>query len=305
MELYKKYRPPNLKDVIGQDNAIKVLEKHIEKNTIPHALLLSGPSGVGKTTFARCLRKPLKCRPRHFNELNIADIRGIDNIRDIRQSTMSYPLEGKTKIWLLDEVSELTTSAQKALLKMLEDTPTHIYFMLATTNPQKLIKPIRTRCTEIALKPISKENLEQLIENIILEENLKKSIPQTVTDKIIDCSDGSARQALVFLDAIIDLDKEKDMLETIRTGEEQAIELCRLLLRRASWTSIAKMLKELKGQEAENLRRMMLGYMQTCLLSGSKISPRAYYIMTCFEHNFFNTSHAGLAMACWESISGK
>lgn len=302
--LYKKYRPKRLKDVLGQENAIKVLQKKLNTNSFPHAVLLSGPSGVGKTTIARCLRKPLGCRLRQFHELNIADIRGIDNIREIRQCMTLHPLEGNTKIWLLDEVSELTSGAQKALLKMLEDTPDHVYFMLATTDPQKLIKPIRTRCTEIVLKPLNDECLTQIIENIILKENTE-TVKNTVINKIIECSEGSARQALVFLDAVMDLDDEQDMLNAIKTGEEQVIELCRMLLKRRPWSDISKMLKTLKGQNAEQLRRMMLGYMRSCLLTNTSITERAYYIMTCFERNFFDTGDAGLAMACWEAMSKK
>lgn len=306
MELYKQYRPKRLEDVLGQSNAINVLQKKIDTNNLPHAILLSGPSGIGKTTIARCLRKPLKCSPKYFHELNIADIRGIDNIRDIRRIMMSYPLEGQTKIWLLDEVAELTAIAQKALLKMLEDTPEHVYFILATTDPQKLIKAIQTRCTHLRLRPLKDDHLSVIIDSILLEED--KQIDSEVKDKIIECSEGSARKALVLLDAILPLESKGDMLEAIEksTQEKQTIELCRLLLNpRTNWSSIGALLKDLAGEEPEGLRRMVLGYMRSCLLGGSKIAPRSHYIMTCFERNFFDTGHAGLAIACWEAMNNK
>ena len=166
-------------------------------------------------------------------------------------------------------------------------------------------KTIRTRCTEINLKPIKEKALLGLINAVLKKEN--KNIDKAIIEKIIEHSDNSARKALVLLDAIIDMEEDVDMMEAIEgaTQEKAAVELCRLLLRKAKWSEIASMLKELQGEEAESLRRMMLGYMRSCLLSNSKITPRAYYIMTCFEQNFFNTGHPGLAMACWESIGSK
>jgi len=305
MELYKKHRPTKMKDVVGQDSAIKGLLKKIDKKEIPHAILLSGPSGVGKTTIARIIRKIIKCNIREYQEINGADERGIGITRDIDKSMQRYPFRGKTKIYYIDEAHMLNKYAQNNMLKMLEDTPSHVYFILATTEPTALKKTIRTRCTQINLKPIKNESLLELINKIIQKEN--KVIDDSVIDKIIEHSDNSARKALVLLDSIIDIEDEVDMLEAIEgaTQEKEAVELCRLLLNKASWSKIASMLKDLHGQDAEGLRRMILGYMRSCLLSGSKISTRAYYIMTCFEPNFFNTGHAGLAMACWEAVAKK
>ena len=300
IELYKKYRPSNLKDVIGQDNKVKLLRNKIENGKIPHAILLIGPSGVGKTTIARCLRRPLKCNIKYFHELNIADIRGIETVRDIRSNMMSYPLSGQTKVWLLDEVSELTSSAQKALLKMLEDTPSHVYFMLATTDPQKLIRPIRTRCMEINLKPIHSEDLTSIIKGVLKAEG--KKLTNKVIEKITDCSNGSARLALVFLDAVIDLDNEDEMLSVIKSEGEQAIELCRMLINKRKWNDIANLLRSLEGQDVEGIRRLILKYMRTCLLQGGPLGKKSHSIMTCFEPTFFYTGEAGLAMACWEAI---
>jgi DNA polymerase-3 subunit gamma/tau len=306
MELYKKHRPSKLKNVIGQESAVKILQKKIDINDVPHALLFAGPSGVGKTTIARILRKVLKCNINEYKEINGADERGIGITREIDDAMRRYPLRGNTKIFYIDEAHMLNKYAQNNMLKMLEDTPSHVYFMLATTEPQALKKTIRTRCTELTLKPIINKDLLTIIDSVTEAEN--KSIDDNIKDKIIECSDGSARKALVLLDAVIQLDDEEDMLQAIEntTQEKQAIELCRLLLNvNSKWSVIASTLKDLGGQDAEQLRRMVLGYMRTCLLSGSKISARAYYIITCFEKNFFDTGHAGLAMACWESMESK
>jgi DNA polymerase-3 subunit gamma/tau len=217
-----------------------------------------------------------------------------------------YAIGGGSKVWLLDEVAELTTTAQKALLKMLEDTPEHVYFMLCTTDPQKLIKPIRTRCTEIALKPLDSKDLKVLIGDISDQEG--KKVTEDVVDKITECSDGSARKALVLLDAVLRLESEEEMLEAIERSaqETQAINLCRMLLNfRPDWSAISKLLKDLEGEEPEGLRWMVLGYMRSVLLGGGKMADKAYTTMCCFERNFFDTKHNGLVMACWEAAHGK
>jgi len=304
MELYKKCRPKTLDKVVGQPSAVTVLKSMVGKNEIPHALLLSGPSGCGKTTIARILRKHVKCKPEDFHELNIADIRGIDNVRDIRTAMRKYAIGGGSKVFLLDEVAELTSSAQKALLKMLEDTPDHVYFMLCTTDPQKLIKPIRTRCTEIALKPIDSEDLKILIGDTSEAEG--KKVSEDVADKIIESSEGSARKALVLLDSVIRLESEEEMLEVIEksTQEKQGIDLCRALLN-APWKKVAEIVEGIAPDDVETVRWIVLGYMRTIVLGGGKIADKAYRIMCCFERNFFDTKHNGLVMACWEAVNGK
>jgi len=304
MELYKKCRPKTLDKVVGQPSAVTVLKSMVGKNEIPHALLLSGPSGCGKTTIARILRKHVKCKPEDFHELNIADIRGIDNVRDIRTAMRKYAIGGGSKVFLLDEVAELTSSAQKALLKMLEDTPDHVYFMLCTTDPQKLIKPIRTRCTEIALKPIDSEDLKILIGDTSEAEG--KKVSEDVADKIIESSEGSARKALVLLDSVIRLESEEEMLEVIEksTQEKQGIDLCRALLN-APWKKVAEIVEGIAPDDVETVRWIVLGYMKTIVLGGGKIADKAYRIMCCFERNFFDTKHNGLVMACWEAVNGK
>jgi DNA polymerase III gamma/tau subunit len=285
----------------------------MENNEIPHALLITGPSGCGKTTIARILRKHLNCHPSEFHEVNIADIRGIDNVRDIRKRMNLRPLNGKTKVWLLDEAAKLSRDAQEAMLKMLEDTPSHVYFMLATTDPQKLLKTIRTRCTEIALRPIKEKDLAELVIHVWVKEHRKVnqanvSVSDEVVNKIVENSDGSARKALVLLGSIIRMESEEEMLEAIEksTQEAQAINLCRLLLNpRSRWAEVAKLLKELDAEEPEGLRHMTLRYMRSVMFGGGNLASRAADIMGIFERNFFDSGHDGLALACWEAMGGK
>ena len=157
-ELYKKYRPDGYGDLVGQAPAVKVLRGLLKKG-LPHAMLLTGPSGCGKTTVARIIKNKLQCQDSDFVELNSASDRGIDVIRGIDGRMRLGGLLGGPRIWLFDECHRLTKDAQEAMLKYLEDTPSHVYFLLATTEPDKLITAIRTRCTEVRFAAIGHEEI--------------------------------------------------------------------------------------------------------------------------------------------------
>ena len=301
-ELYRKYRPKELNGLIGQDNIVKMLNRMISKKRIPHALLLTGPSGCGKTTVARILRRKLKCGRHDFVERNY---RKIEEIREIRLRMNRAPISGKTRIWLMDEAHQLTGDAQNEFLKMLEDTPNHVYFMLATTDPQKLKSTIRTRCTEIVVRSLGKKSLTKLLTYICKMEKMKLS--EEVAEKIIECSNGSARKALVFLNQIAELDDEEDMIEAIKatTAEIQAIAIAKALFNsRTSWNDMTKILKETVNEEPEQIRWMVLGYAKKVLLGGGKLYSRAYLIINAFQDNFYDSKHAGLAAAAYEIIIG-
>ena len=304
-ELYKKHRPTKFNEIIGQDSSIKVLQTKLKSKTLPHALLFSGPSGCGKTTLARILRKKLGCGKHDFTELNTADFRGIEMVRDIRSHLYQAPISGKCRIWLIDECHKMTGDAQNAFLKMLEDTPNHVYFMLATTDPQKLKNTIRTRCTEIVVRTLNHKSMLKLFSHICTMEKTKLS--EEVIEKIIECSNGSARKALVLLDQVIGLDNEDDMIEAIKTttAEVQAIVIARALFNpRTKWIEMAKILKETVDEEPEQIRWMILGYAKNVLLSGGKLSSRAYLIIDTFRDHFYDSKWAGLVASAYEIIVG-
>lgn len=305
IELYKKYRPVKFKNIIGQDSTIKMLKQMVERDSIPHTLLFTGPSGCGKTTLARILRRKLSCGKHDFNEVNCADVRGIEEIRKIRQRMQAAPISGKCRIWLIDEAHKLTNDAQNAILKMLEDTPSHVYFMLATTNPQRLLKTIRTRSTEVVVKSLSHKDIMKLLSYICGMEKIR--LPGEVVEKIVECSEGSARKALVLLDQIAGLKDEETMLDVIGKtfAEEQAISITKALLNpRTKWPDMAKILREVTEEEPEQIRWMVLGYAKKVLLSGGKFSGRAYIIIDVFRDHFYDSKHAGLAASCYEVVVG-
>jgi len=304
-ELYKKYRPKTFNKVLGQSSSVKVLQTFIKKNKVPHTLLFTGPSGCGKTTLARILRKELKCGKHDFTELDCADFRGIEMVRNIRSHIHQAPISGECRVWIIDECHKLTNEAQNAFLKILEDTPNHVYFMLATTDPQKLKQTIRTRSTEIVVRSLNNKSILKLLSYICKMEKIR--LPEEVADKIAECSNGSARKALVFLNQIAELDDEDDMMGAIKatTAEVQAIIIAKALFNsRTKWIEMAKILKETSNEEPEQIRWMILGYAKTILLSGGKLSSRAYLIIEAFRDHFYDSKWAGLTASCYEIIVG-
>lgn len=303
IELCHKYRPRKFQDVIGQDEATSSLRKKCKKNTIPHAILFFGPAGTGKTTLARIVSKQLNCGKYGLKELNTADYRGIDSIRAIRDTINQAPIDGDVTVYLFDECAKLTGDAQNALLKMLEEPPDHAYFILCTTEPEKLLDTIRQRCTlKIRLKPVENEEIENRLTFICKEEKLK--ISEKVIAKIAECSEGSVREAIQRLDDIKELEDEEEMMNIIEKAslKAQVIEIARLLLNKnTSWKDMAKLLKNLEKEDPESIRYMILGYAKAVILNSG--SPRAYQMLEVFSDNFYDSKMAGVVKACYELLS--
>lgn len=309
MDLYHKLRPTKFKDVFGQDSAIQVLTELLKGDKFPHAILLVGPSGCGKTSVARILKTKLGCNQldpvngRDFIEINAAESRGIDTIRDVEKHMRLHAISGKCRIWLFDECHKFSSDASSALLKILEDTPNHIYFILATTEPQKLLKTIITRCTEIKLGLLSDKDLESVIGHALEEE--QKNITLNVLNRIIEASEGSARKSLVLLNQVIDLSEEKDQLEAIEKSDQKAkaIEICRALMNtKTQWKEMATILSNLED-EVENVRHAVLGYASAVLLKSGQ--ARAFLIIDAFARPFYDSKKPGLVAACFEIICKK
>jgi DNA polymerase III subunit gamma/tau len=305
MELYRKYRPRRFKDVIGQSEAISVLQSKIDKDDVPHALLFSGPSGVGKTTVARILRRKLKCSERDFYEMNAADKNGVGDIRVIRQRMWQSPgPNSECKIYLFDEAHRLTPEAQTALLKMLEDYPDKVYFILCTTEPSKIKETVQTRCTHIKFKPVKPKDMFNLIRKIAGEEGF--AINKDVTDKIVEVADGSPRKALVITNQVKDIKDADEQLAIIEKEilKVQGFQIAQALIYNKPWKIIAKMCQEVE-EEPEAVRRIILGYARKVLLGGGKFSKRAYLVIESFAENWYDSGLAGLARSAFEVCNTK
>jgi DNA polymerase-3 subunit gamma/tau len=307
MTLYSKHRPAKLETVLGNEETIGSLKSVLERERkdIPHAFLFYGPSGCGKTTLARIVAQTLGCSEWEFKEVDSADFRGIDTIRDIRKQMNLKAMNSPCRVWLLDECHKLTNEAQNALLKALEDTPPHIYFLLATTEPQKLLKTIVNRCLPCPVTRLTKDFLLKLLRKTVSKEGKKVSLD--VLERVAKECNGSPRSALVLLDKIIDMDAAEmsAAIKLLDSKEAQVIDLCRALYNREKWEKVRNILLALEEEEEdeEQIRQAVLGYFSKVLLG--KFSPNAFLILDVFRHPFFDSGRAGLVMACYEVMDLK
>lgn len=217
--LYRKWRPQDFESVIGQPHIVRTLKNAIEKNKVAHAYLFSGPRGTGKTSTAKILAKALNCKhgptihpcgecetcrkitegsSMDVLEIDAASNRGIDEIRSLRETVGFLPVDGRYKVYIIDEVHMLTTEAFNALLKTLEEPPPHILFILATTEPHKIPATIHSRCQRYDFRRISAADIEARLTNIINKMDL--SVEQDALKIIADAAEGGMRDALSLLD---------------------------------------------------------------------------------------------------------
>jgi DNA polymerase-3 subunit gamma/tau len=307
-ELYLKYRPTLLKHIIGQDEAVASIRGLMANGGWPHASILSGPSGTGKTTVARILRRKLGCSDQDFVEINAASSRGIDTVREIESSYKLAPMGGRSRVWLFDEGHRLTSDGQSGLLKMLEDCPSHVYFMIATTDPSKLLPTIKTRCTEIRFKPLDDAHLAWLVLQVGDEEGKKDLLTKPLVTKIVAASQGSARKALVLLQKVLSLETEEERLTAVDEGGEQAIFLGRALMQReVNWKTVAESLKAIKesNDDPEGVRRGVLGYAAAVVVGGGPMADYATAVLDAFSDSIWNTGWPGLVLAAKRAFNNR
>jgi DNA polymerase-3 subunit gamma/tau len=301
MSLYIDHRPGTFKAVEGNEAAKQSLLQML-KQKFPNVVLFHGESGCGKTTLARIVASKLGCPTDSpdFIEINASNNRGIEFFREQVASMRIKPFAGKRKIYILDEAHKLTNDAMNCLLKPCEDTPSHVYIFICTTEPNKLIKAILTRCTKIECKPLGEDDLMSVMNRVC--KRIKEKVDKEVLELIAENSEGSSREALTKLELVVGLDKSKqiEIAESTLAISNECIELCQHMMSKNSknWKKMAKILKGLDG-DPEGIRRQVLGYANACLLNGSM---KAYCILDAFREPFFNTGKPGLTLACFEAL---
>ena len=198
--LYRKYRPKSLNDLVGQEEAVSLIEKQIKQETLNHAYLFSGPRGVGKTSLARIIAVELGCDPVFdITEIDAASNNKVDDIRELNESInfiASSP--GKKRVFILDEVHMLSNAASNAFLKTLEEPPKHVIFILATTEKHKIIPTILSRCQIFEFKRITPKDIQVYLEGIAKEQ--KVEFEEEALFLIGQKADGAMRDALSIFD---------------------------------------------------------------------------------------------------------
>lgn len=221
--LYRKYRPSSFSEVSGENEIVKSLKLSLKNKSMAHAYLFSGPRGVGKTSIARLIAKGVNCLNLKENgepcnecknckainegrfsdliEIDAASNRSIDEIRSLKEKINYQPVEGLKKVYIIDEAHMLTKEAFNALLKTLEEPPAHVIFILATTELEKILPTIISRCQRYDFKPLDLEEMKAGLEHILKEENL--SMADDVYPVIYENSSGSMRDSISILERLI------------------------------------------------------------------------------------------------------
>lgn len=272
MELYNKYRPQTPEEILGNDLAIKSIQK--ELNSGSHVFLFTGLGGGGKTTTARIFAKIVGGNELTIHELNSAENRGVDTVREISEQIRYAPVGGSKNVYILDEMHQQTSASQNALLKILEECPESCFFFLCTTNPEKLIQPLKTRCSIVNFKPLDHNTMFMLLRRVAHKEGVK--IDQDLLHKIADLSDGSSRKGLKILGSVLYLETDeerKNFLETnvFDSDNPEVINLCRALLKQEGWAKYMECLESLKDELASNsesVRQVIMGYANAVLKKG-------------------------------------
>ncbi len=303
--LYRKYRPQKFSDLVEQKHLVQTLQNEISSDKLAHAYLFSGPRGVGKTTLARLFAKAVNCqnrKPGTFEpcdecsscteiassrnidviEIDAASHTGVDNVREnIIENAQFKPTRSKYKVFIIDEVHMLSTSAFNALLKTLEEPPSHAIFILATTETQKIPATIISRCQRFSFKKINFDSMVERLEKIAESEEVK--IDKKIIKRVAAKSDGCLRDAESLLGQIFSLGKnkitEEDAENVLPPSDMQAVANFAQYIIEKDLPSALKLIDELNqnGKSLAQFHDDLLQYWRLLLILKNKIKNSALY----------------------------
>ncbi len=300
LALYRKYRPQTFDDVIGQEAVVRTLKNAITNNMLAHAYVFSGPRGTGKTSMARILAKALNCREGlsvspclkcdlcsritsgdalDVFEIDAASNRRIDDIRDLRDKIMFAPVEGRYKVYIIDEAHMLTDEAFNALLKTLEEPPAQTLFILATTDAHKIPVTILSRCQRIEFKRITIPHILTQLKKISAQENI--TIDDKALSLIAKSSEGGMRDSVSLLDQIVSFKgaviTADDVLTVLGSSDSTAL-----------FTMIEHVSTENAGQA--------LAYLEELVISGKNIPQLTKDLLMHIRHVILSKAGAEAAI---------
>ncbi len=223
--LYRKYRPETFAQVVGEEHIVGVLENQIKLGTIAHAYLFAGSRGTGKTSVARILARELGTSKNDLYEIDAASNTGVDDVRALNESVSTLPYESKYKVYILDEAHMLSKSAWNALLKTLEEPPTYVIFILATTEIEKVPETILSRCQLYTFKRPNQSTLRVFAESVAKREG--RALAPEASELIALLGDGSFRDTHGILEKLFSSSKDKsitrEMVEKVTAAPKSTL----------------------------------------------------------------------------------
>jgi DNA polymerase-3 subunit gamma/tau len=292
--LARKYRPQKFSDVIGQEHVTRTLKNAIEQQRVAHGYIFSGHRGIGKTTIARILAMALNCRSKDHPvpepcgvcdscveiragnavdviEIDAATNRGIDEIRELRDAARYRPARDRYKIWILDEAHQITDAAFNALLKTLEEPPSHVIFMMATTQPEDIPQTIRSRCQHFSFHAVSFDDIVGQLRDIANQEGI--SADDNALAMLAEAGDGSMRDALSIMDQAIASCGDTLSADVVRglvgTVGSDILEDVMEAVARNSSEDVLRIVDRLlvEGQSAQHFARQMVRFLRNTVVS--------------------------------------
>ncbi len=306
--LINKYRPQSFDQVLGQEGVCKSIQVNLRKGR-GRSFLLSGPSGVGKTTIGRLIAAEVGSRSLDTIEIDGATNSGVEHMREITSHLGYRTLGGKARTIIVDECHSISAQAWKSLLKNIEEPPEGIYWVLCTTDYAKVPKEIKTRCLDYKLREVPRASIFKLISDVARSERLPIRTSKTARGIIATNAEGSPRLALSMLAQCghtTDEEEVDDLCTRYEGSTAEAIELCRLFMGRQKPT-LSQALDCIKKIEAppETVRIIVLRYMTAVILKSRRNQDAVLAIMEEFSEPFQDREgKAPLVLACARLLLG-
>jgi DNA polymerase III subunit gamma/tau len=302
-EIYKTCRPTKLEDVFGQAEAVEIITGWLASTppVCPHAILLEGNSGVGKSTLAAIIAHALDPND-EYQEINCAEVRGIDSVREIQGQILYKAMSGSPRVYILDEVVQFPKTTQQAFLQLLEKTPEHVFFILCTSDTTGLLPTFLSRCARVKLEVIRSPYMKMILDNACGEFSIE--LDTKVRDAVIEKAEGNARKALQLLEVISNL--ESPIAQLACLSKEEIVQkgdwIGSLIMKRAAWPQFQKSIASIEHSDLEGVRLGVLGHANKIMLSGAPETTKkmAYLMISAFRDDWFRCGKAGLVAACWE-----